>query len=92
MNEFLSIVRDNENRKFILIVNPYHNSFFNKFYNYNQALTFLDELRKYPNMVVLNFAKLEFNDDMYLNTSHLNLKGALAFNKILKDSLKVYTY
>ena len=92
LNEFLSLVINNKNRNFILIVNPYHNSFFNKFYNYNRALTFFEELSKYPNIVVLNFAKLEFNDDMYLNTSHLNLKGALAFNKILKDSLKVYTH
>lgn len=88
--EFYSIINANKNRLFVFVVVPYHYSFFNKFGNYEAAKQYLSSLEKSSNVKVLNFANLNFPDSYFINTTHLNLKGALEFNKILKDSLKPY--
>lgn len=82
-----TIISQNKNRLFIFIIAPYHSSFFTKYKNYEDAEHYLHYLDIKPNVKVFNFAKLKLDDSHFFNTSHLSLKGALEFNRILKDSL-----
>ncbi len=88
--KLITIIKSNTNRKFIFVIPPYHNSFFKGFVNANEASIFLNSLKKLNNVVVLDFSKAHFVDIDFLNTSHLNLRGAIKFNRILNDSLKNY--
>ena len=82
------IITINPGRKFVFIVVPFHNSVFENFSNLDVAYKFLDSLRSYNNVKVFDFSKMPLADSMYLNTWHLNYKGAVAFNRLLRDSLK----
>lgn len=88
--DFLQTIETNKSRKFIIVIAPYHNSFFNKFTNYAEAEGFLNSLKRFENIVVFNFAKTVYPDNFFFNTTHLNLKGAVVFNRQLKDSLNTY--
>ncbi len=88
--ELSEIIKSNQNRKFIFIITPYHNSFFNAYSNLQDAELYLTSLKKNSNVVVLNFSKIDFPNSYFFDTRHLNLKGAIAFNRILKDSLSLY--
>lgn len=90
LDELMDLIHDNPKRKLIFVVNPYHASYFNAFVNYNDAIKFLSFLEANNNVTVLNFAKFNLPNDCYINTTHLNAKGALQFNRILKDSLTKY--
>ena len=92
LSEIVNIIRENHNRKFIFVINPYHSSYFKFYPNLIEAIKCLDNLRSFPNVVILDFSKINYPDNYFLNTTHLNLRGALDFNKILKDSLKTYIY
>jgi hypothetical protein len=85
--KLLNIVATNSHRKFMFIIAPYHGSFFDKFTNPADAARFIDDLKANPNVKVLDFSKLPLPDSMFLNTSHINFKGALVFNHLLRDSL-----
>ena len=89
-SELDEILKSNQNRKFIFVITPYHNSFFNGYSNIQDAEKYLNTLKTNPNVVILNFSKLMFPNNYFFDTRHLNLKGAVAFNRILKDSLSFY--
>ena len=86
-SRLLGIINNNPDRKFVFFVAPYHKSFFKNYLNAADAGRFLDTLAGYKNVRVLNFGKMELADSQFLNTSHVNFKGAVAFNRALKDSL-----
>lgn len=73
-------------RQFVFVVSPYHSSFFVK-YMPQGAEYFFSRLSQFPNVHVLDFSRLPLSDDKFMNTSHLNLSGAIIFNHILRDSL-----
>lgn len=81
------IIKSNPNRKFIFVITPYHKSFFNRYSNVPDVENYFASLKKNPNVVILDFSKIDFPDEYFFDTRHLNLTGAFAFNRILKDSL-----
>ena len=85
--KLLSLIYANRNRIFIFVISPYHSSYFSKYVNINDAHSFLNLLRSCSNVRVFDFSKIPLSDDMFLNTSHVNFKGAIIFNRYLKDSL-----
>ena len=86
--KLFQIIAANGNRSFVFVISPYHSSFFEKFMNPADAAKFIDSLRTYKNVTVFDFSKMPLADSMFLNTSHINFKGAKVFNKSLRDSLK----
>lgn len=90
LKKYLTLFQSNKNRLFIIIISPYHESYFKKYANYNEAISFINKMDSFPNVKVFNFAKFPLNDSLFINTTHLNYKGALKFNAILKDSLNPY--
>lgn len=86
-NRFIRLFNENPHRMFIIVVPPYHPSFFNRYENYAAAQAFMDYLSTFPNVVFLNYGQYYYPDDCYFNTTHLNYKGVVRFNKMLKDTL-----
>ncbi|MBV5312491.1 MAG: hypothetical protein JZU47_04290 [Prolixibacteraceae bacterium] len=87
--ELSKIIKSNPHRKFIFVIAPYHKSFFDGFTNFQDAELYLASLKKNSNVTVLDFGKIDFPNEYFFDTRHLNLKGAIGFNRILKDSLNV---
>lgn len=82
------LIKSHPERKFIFIVSPYHSSFFVKFENEHGYRALADNLLHLRNVRFLDYSRLLMPDNCYMNTSHLNLKGALIFNRLVRDSLK----
>jgi hypothetical protein len=89
--QFVSLVTANPNRRFIIIIPPLHSSYFSQYKNYEDALRFFSYLSSFPNIRVLNYGRYYYPDDCFANTSHLNYKGAVLFNRLIKDTLRKIT-
>ena len=74
-------------RQIILVVSPYHNSCFNKNANYDKSYDYLNELEKNKNITVLDLKDFVKDDDLFMNTTHLNYEGAIIFSKKIKELL-----
>ena len=85
---FVRLVRDHPDRDFVILIPPFHPSYFNKFENYDDALRFFSYLSQFPNIRILNYSHQFYPDDCYLNTTHLNYRGAVLFNNMIKDTLQ----
>jgi hypothetical protein len=85
--QLLNVINTHPNRYFVFVVSPYHSSYFEKFTNLDEAHAFLNRLSSLKNVKVFDFSKMPLPDSMFLNTTHINYKGALIFNHRLKDSL-----
>ncbi len=86
--KFFETIARNTNMNFVIVISPYHWSYFEKYANPGDAAQFLDSLKSYRNVRVLDFSKMELADSLFLNTTHINFKGALRFNRQLRDSLE----
>ena len=82
------ILKDNPSRHFVFIVSPYHQSYFEKYSNLQEAKQFLVSMEAFPNVTIFDFSSRVYPDDHFMNTTHINYKGALVFSKDLKDSLR----
>ncbi len=81
------LINSHPEKKFIFVISPYHNSFFEQYTNPDVVERFMAHLRSLNNVYVFDFGKMPLPDSLFFNTSHLNYKGAVAFNRILRDSL-----
>lgn len=86
-DQLFGIIGNHPERYFIFSIAPYHASFFTSYQSADIAQQFLAKLASFKNVRVLDFSKLPLADSMYLNTTHINYKGAKIFNHVLKDSL-----
>jgi hypothetical protein len=86
-DRFFKTLKANNDRFFVFAVPPYHSCFFTNYKNPQDAKKFLDELRALPNVRVFDFSGIIYPDSLFINTTHLNYKGALRFTKEFKDSL-----
>lgn len=78
---------ESTDREIILVVSPYHISYFNKFRNIDEADNYLGKLQDLDNISLIDLRSYITEDSMFLNTSHLNYKGAVKFSKRLKELL-----
>lgn len=70
-----------------MIISPYHNSCFNINANFDKSYNYLNELEKNRNITVLDLKDFIENDDLFMNTTHLNYEGAIIFSKKIKELL-----
>lgn len=82
-----ALINSHSERNFLFVVSPYHGSYFDKYQNKIQARAFLEYLGSHQNVKVLDYSTYYLPDSMFLNTTHLNLKGAVQFNRIMRDTL-----
>ena len=74
-------------RPIVLIISPYHISCFNKNANFDKSYDYLNKLEKNKNITVLDLKDFVKDDDLFMNTTHLNHEGAIIFSKKIKELL-----
>lgn len=85
--EFFKTIKTNLNRKFVFVIPPYHSCYFTNYKNPQDAKAFVGELRNLSNARVFDFSAVIYPDSLFINTTHLNYKGAVRFTNEFKDSL-----
>lgn len=85
--EFFKTIKANPNRQFVFVIPPYHSCYFTNYKNPEDAKAFVNELRALSNARVFDFSSVVYPDSLFINTTHLNYKGAVRFTKEFKDSL-----
>jgi hypothetical protein len=84
---FYSLVVSHPERRFIVVVSPYHKGIFNKFPNVDESMAFLARAERLPNVDVMDFSHADYPDSIYNNSNHLSAEGAIRLSKELHDSL-----
>lgn len=75
-------------RPIILVIAPYHSSYYESFRNLEGAAAYLAKLDSLPNVTVLDYGRMPFPDSAYQNTTHVNYAGAEVFSRELGRKLK----
>lgn len=78
-------------RTIILVISPYHKSYFNKFENIEAVDKYLSEMNSKENIEVIDLRSYIDEDALFYNTSHLNYEGAIKFTNELKEQLSIKT-
>ncbi len=86
-NLLFDVIRSTPRRTFIIVYAPLHSSCFPNFKDQAGFARYLDKLRSFPNVVLLDWSRMELPDDCFSDTVHLNEKGALVFSQRLARQL-----
>jgi|TARA_B110000467_G_scaffold163324_1_gene189010 hypothetical protein len=79
-------------RSIVLVVSPYHVSYFNQFENIEMANKYLSSLSERENIRIIDLRNYIIDDNMFLDTSHLNYEGAIKFTRRMKEELLTTKY
>ncbi|HSF45877.1 MAG TPA: hypothetical protein VLA58_07680 [Chitinophagaceae bacterium] len=88
-NQLHQLLRDTKGRKVYFIIPPYHPSYVKSIPNNHEAYAYLKVLDEFPNVEVLDYSKVPFEQQYFYNTTHLNYKGALLFTALVKKDLNI---
>jgi hypothetical protein len=87
-NDFLQIIGSHLDRKFILVISPYHTSVYRSRMQVDEMWNYLKELQAgFTNIEILKFDDHSLSDDHFRDALHLNEKGAQLFSSQLKKEL-----
>ncbi len=75
-------------RKFYLVIAPYHWSYYQGFKGMDTAQAWLDKIDRRENVEVVKVDGREWPDSLFVNTTHINLKGAQRFTPIVRSVLR----
>jgi hypothetical protein len=84
---FFSLIRSTS-RKIVIVIAPYHISFFKKFRNLKDFRNFKEELKQFENVEVVDMSQSIKADSLFFDTSHLNYKGAEFFSQQLEEHVR----
>ena len=87
LHNLLDLISNNQKRKFVFVIAPYHHSYFHNFDSFEKFNKFKIELKKYQNIIIIDFKDQLFEDSLFINTTHLNYQGAVKFSNAFRDSL-----
>ncbi len=82
------VIKSTPRRTVIIVYAPLHSSCFANFKDPEGFARYLDKLRSFPNVVLLNWSRMELPDDCFSDTLHLNAKGAQEFSRRLAGVLR----
>jgi len=91
-NRIIALVAAHPERQFVFVISPYHSSCFQQTPNLANYLAFKDQISAKKNVTFLDYSQMPLPDDNFLNTSHLNLKGAISFSHALHDTLRTMAF
>ncbi|MCC6181484.1 MAG: hypothetical protein IT237_06590 [Bacteroidia bacterium] len=86
-SDFFNLIKSHSKRTFIIVISPYHKSYFNQFKNYPDVTNFMTKIKTFANAKVFDFSQVNYPDSLFINTTHLNYAGAKQFSEELKDSI-----
>ncbi len=75
-------------RLFFLVYSPLHSSCYAHFENADKFEAFKARLKAIPNVVVIDWGRLDYPDDFFQDTTHLAEKGAVDFSRKLGAQIR----
>jgi len=84
---FKALIEKRPDRQIILVVAPYHASYLEAYQNKEEFYNYLDQLKRYKNVHVLDYSAYSLPDSCFFNTTHINYTGAKIFSGMLGDTL-----
>lgn len=91
LSKFNKLIKST-NRNIVLVVSPYHKSYFNQFENIEIANKYLNSINEIKNITVIDLRNYIIDNNMFMNTTHLNHEGAIKFTRKLKEELLTTKY
>lgn len=86
INQIIELIQHTD-RKIYFVISPYHKSYLDEFVNYNSYEEFIAQFKDFKNIFFIDLKKMDLDDSMFFNSTHLNFSGATLFSDVLKDSL-----
>lgn len=84
----LQLIKLNPERDFIFVVSPYHKSAKKTVDNFEEMLTYFNDLdTQFENVIFIYFNTDNYTDDLWKDTIHLNIYGAKKFSGELRREL-----
>jgi hypothetical protein len=85
---FQSLMNAHPERQFIVVVAPFHWSYYAASPDFPRVLEYATGLqRMHPNVLVLEFDGREMDDSLFFDTVHFNVAGARVFSEALRRRL-----
>ncbi len=80
---------EHRDRKFIIVVAPYHGSFYESMETsaLQRGAILLTWMDAEPNVRLVQWDTWEWPDSLFLNTSHVNLRGAQYTSQLLREAI-----
>jgi hypothetical protein len=78
----------NPQRLFFLIVSPYHPSYYAHFQNEEKFHEFEAQLAALPNVVVIDWSRMPYPDESFLDTLHMRREADADFSRKLGDKIR----
>jgi hypothetical protein len=75
-------------RLFFLVFSPYHPSYFAHFQHADDLAAFQNKLAALPNVVLIDWSRLDYPPEDFLDTLHLQHKAAVKFSRQLGDKIR----
>ena len=81
-------ITEHPERLFFLVISPYLPSYFTHFQNPYKLTAYEEKLSALPNVVLLDWSRLDYPDDCFLDTLHLRREAAAKFSRKLGDKIR----
>jgi len=93
LNEFERVVRENRQRKFILVTVPINESFYRELPNIEEFISFATDLaNRHENVYYLNYSRsLPLQLDYFKDPMHFSSKGARIFTSLFQKDFEEIT-
>lgn len=75
-------------RLFFLVISPYHPSYYAHFQNADKLAAFEAKLSALPNVVLVDWGRLDYPQDDFLDTLHLRRVAAAKFSRQLGEKVR----
>ena len=85
-----NLIDEHSNRHFFIVISPYHPSFFRSYEGLPEAHRFLSDMEKRSNVTVLDYSRVDYADELFTDSTHLNEEGAKRFSNTLGEVLRAH--
>lgn len=83
------LIRKTPHRTFMLVYSPLHSSCFANFKDLEGFKRYLEVLRGFPNVAIVDWSQMQFPDEFFKDTTHLNAEGAAEFSRRFSKELEI---
>ena len=81
-------ITEHPQRLFFLVISPYHPSYYAHFQNEDKLKAYEKKLAAFPNVVVIDWGRMPYPDEYFLDTVHLRREAAADFSRKLGDRIR----
>jgi len=83
----VNLIAAHPQRLFFLVATPLHASYHAHFQNYDQLEAFEAQLAAFPNVVVIDWSRLPYPDQAFVDTLHLRIEATTELSRKLREKI-----